>query len=103
MIAGAALSIGVVLGYDGQLPLVVQDGHFTTLWTRTFMSLVFVLNAGAAVLIAGFRAKRNLLRVCLAAALATSALDGMLNAFVTGRFTLGWYVGKFETLASGWW
>jgi diguanylate cyclase (GGDEF)-like protein len=71
------------------------------LWTGGLMPLVFLVNGAAAIGIIGFARRPSLLQLCVAVALATAALDGMLNAFIPGPDSLSWYVGKLETLATG--
>lgn len=100
--AGAALTYFVVVYVvAGHVPLLTAGGQFTRLWTGGFMPLVFVINGAAAIGIIGFSQRPSLLQLCVAVALATAALDGMLNAFVPGPDRLSWYVGKLETLATG--
>jgi diguanylate cyclase (GGDEF)-like protein len=41
-----------------------------------------------------------LLQLWLAVALTTSALDGVLNAVASGRYTVSWYLAKSETLVT---
>ncbi len=100
VVAGAALTIGVVVAFSDRHPLLLDNGNFTAIWTGGFMPLVFVLSAAAAVLMIGFARKPSLLQIWLAVALAAAALDGLLNAFVSGRYTLSWYLGKLETLTT---
>jgi diguanylate cyclase (GGDEF)-like protein len=96
--AGAALAIGVIVPYSDRLPDLAVGGHFTPAWTGGFAPLVFVINAAAAITVIGFARKPSLLQVWITVALATSALDGLLNAFVLDRYSLSWYLGKIETL-----
>src|SRR5581483_8161874 len=37
VIAGSAAVIWVVLAFDGRLPTLVENNHFTALWTHTLM------------------------------------------------------------------
>jgi diguanylate cyclase (GGDEF)-like protein len=98
VIAGAVLAIGVIVPFSDRLPALAIGGHFTPTWTGGFAPLVFVINAAAAIAVIGFARKPSLLQVWIAVALATSGLDGLLNAFVHDRYSLSWYLGKFETL-----
>ncbi|GAC1533154.1 MAG: sensor domain-containing diguanylate cyclase [Candidatus Velthaea sp.] len=86
--------------FRAQLPLLVVHGHFTPLFLIVLAPLVFALNAAAAVTIVVVSRAPSSLQVWLAVALATSALDGFLNAFAASRYTLSWYLGKSETLAT---
>ncbi|HEX3467997.1 MAG TPA: sensor domain-containing diguanylate cyclase [Candidatus Elarobacter sp.] len=98
VIAGAALTTAIVVPFDTRLPVLYAHGAFALIWIVVFTPLVFVLNAGAAILIVGFGRKPRLLQLWLAVALAASALDGLINAFVTTRYTWNWYLSKVETL-----
>jgi diguanylate cyclase (GGDEF)-like protein len=98
VVGGAALAIGVIVPFSDRLPALAIGGHFASIWTGGFAPLVFVINAAAAIAVIGFARKPSLLQVWIAVALATSGLDGLLNAFVHDRYSLSWYLGKFETL-----
>lgn len=95
---GAALTAAIIIPWDTRLPVLYANGTFAPVWIGALTPLVFVLNAGAAILIVGFWRKPRLLQLWLAIALAASALDGLINAFVTTRYTWNWYLSKFETL-----
>ncbi len=96
--AAAALTTAIIVPLDNRLPVMYANGAFAPIWVGAFTPLVFVLNAGAAILIVGFGRKPRLLQLWLAVALAASALDGLINAYVTTRYTWTWYLSKVETL-----
>lgn len=100
VVAGAAIAVVLVVLLRNALPVLVINGHFTSIWSRAFAPLVFVLNAAAAMLVIGLARRPSLLQLWLGVALATSALDGALNAFAGARYSLSWYLGKAETLAA---
>jgi diguanylate cyclase (GGDEF)-like protein len=97
VLAGAAL---VIVPFSDRLPALALGGQFTPVWTGGFAPLVFVINAAAAIVVIGFVRKPSLLQVWIAVALATSALDGLLNAFVLERYSLSWFLEKIETLTT---
>ena len=98
--AGTAIAVVLVVSLRNTLPSLVVGGHFTSIWSHVFAPLAFVLNAAAAMLVIGLARRPSLLQLWLAVALATSALDGALNAFAGARYTLSWYLGKAETLTA---
>jgi diguanylate cyclase (GGDEF)-like protein len=100
LVTGTLISVGTILVLRNSLPLIVINGHFTSLWSHGFAPFVFVFNAAAAMLVIGFARRPSLLQLWLAVALATSALDGALNAFAGARYSVSWYLGKAETLAT---
>jgi diguanylate cyclase (GGDEF)-like protein len=89
---------------DDRLPaLVERHEHFTHAYARIFAPLaalfnVYALGMVASVAIGGRKFTR--LHVWVGMALLTSACDCVLNALAPGRYSLAWYVGKFETITS---
>ena len=100
VVAGSAIAVFLVVALRNSLPTLISHGHFTSIWEHGFAPFVFVLNAAAAMVVIGFARRPSLLQLWLAVALATSALDGALNAFAGARYTMSWYLGKAETLAA---
>ncbi len=101
LIFAVALSLVGLVNFDhSSLPIVVNHGHFTKLWTHTLAPAVVILNTIAALLVAFLSRRASRLQTWIAVALMTSAMDGLLNAFSPGRFTLSWYLGKIETLTT---
>ena len=100
VVAGAAVATVLVVVFRNSLPTLVIRGHFTPIWSHALAPLVFVLNAAAAMLVIGLARKPSLFQLWLTVALATSALDGALNAFAGARYTISWYLGKAETLTA---
>ena len=98
--AGVLLAVGLFFISRGRLPYVIVGGHFTGTWSHVLAPLVFVVNAAAAILLAGFARKLSLLQLWLAVSLATAGLDGALNAFAGARFSVSWYLGKASTLTT---
>lgn len=83
----------------GTLPALVVHGSFTPLWTHGVAPVIVVANALTALLVVTLR-QPSRLQVWIGVALATSALDALLNAFSAARFNISWYVGKIETVAT---
>jgi len=95
----AFATIAVLAGHATLLPIVVM-GHVTRLFAVLVAPLIFVTNVGAAFIILNSSKRPSTLQLWLMVALAIAALDGLLNAFSVGRYTVNWYVGKVETLCS---
>jgi diguanylate cyclase (GGDEF)-like protein len=86
---------------SGRLPVIVDGGHFRPIWSHWFAPSVVVVNAAVALLvIRSGRRKLSLFQLWLAVALAMAALDGLLNTWALGRYSLAWYLGKIETLVT---
>ena len=100
VVAGAAIGVVLVVLFKDSLPSLVIGGRFTSVWSHVFSPLVFVLNAAAAMLVIGLVRRPSLLQLWLAVALATSAVNGALNAFGGAPYTLSWYLGMVETLTA---
>ncbi len=100
VVCGVLITSGVVIINAAALPQLVVGGRLTALWSHVLAPLVFAINAGAAILIIGAGRKLSLLQMWLGIALATSALDGALNAFAGARYSFSWYLGKIETLTT---
>lgn len=103
----AALAIGatwtIVTNCD-RLPVVVAaDGSFTHGYRSTVAPLAALCNIFALVTLiraAIFVRPLSRLHVWIGLALLTTAFDGILSTFATGRYSLAWYMGKFETITT---
>lgn len=98
-----ALAAGMVLlavALRVSLPVIVIGGHFSGLYATLVAPLIVLVNVTAIVIMLFVNRRPSTLQVWIIVALATAALDGALNAFASGRYTVSWYVGKIETLAT---
>lgn len=101
LVLGFVFVVTGLLNVDrASLPHMVLHGRFNSAWTHAVAPLIVILNTLAALLLVTFSRRPSKLQVWVAVALATAALDGLLNALSTGRYTIGWYLGKFETLTT---
>jgi diguanylate cyclase (GGDEF)-like protein len=100
VIACAAVA-ALIVGERDHLPIGIVNGTFTEFY-RTIATPIFVAAnlLAAVVLVIASKRRPSTLQVWLSVALITAALDGTLNAFSNGRYTVSWYVGKVETLAT---
>jgi diguanylate cyclase (GGDEF)-like protein len=98
--ASVAITCVVYFG-RGWLPtIVLPGGHFTPTYNAAIVPFLVVVNAFALGIVL-FRARRmSPLQMWLGIALLTMLLDGVLNIWAPGRYSLVWYVGKFQTLAT---
>jgi diguanylate cyclase (GGDEF)-like protein len=95
----AAVIVAVIV-FRGSLPVIVAGDGFTKLYARVVAPSIVLTNGVAIALILFLARRPSALQVWILVALATAALDGALNAFAFGRYTVSWYVGKLETLAT---
>jgi diguanylate cyclase (GGDEF)-like protein len=81
-----------------RLPLLVVDGHFTSLFVGGIApTLILCSLTGITAILIIARPLRPL-HVWLVVALSVGALDSFLNSYSPGRYTTTWYLGKIETL-----
>ncbi len=99
-LAVAAGLVIVVVALRASLPVIVVGGHFTALYATVVAPLIILANVAAVAVMLCVNRRPSTLQVWIVVALATAALDGALNAFASGRYTVSWYVGKVETLAT---
>ena len=91
-------SVALYFGRDWLPHIITLDGHFTSLYKDKFVPVVVVVNA-LSIGIVFFRARHiSPLQLWIAIALLTMTLDGIVNCWAPGRYSLVWYVGKFEAL-----
>jgi diguanylate cyclase (GGDEF)-like protein len=99
----AASTLAIVANCDRLLALVEPNGHFTYAYARVFAPLAALFNILALGVVASVAASGrpiSRLHIWIGMALLTSACDCVLNALAPGRYSLAWYVGKFETITS---
>jgi diguanylate cyclase (GGDEF)-like protein len=96
----SALIVATIYGARNALPTIVIAGTFQSLFASTVAPIIFAANLLAAAAILAASKRPNTLQLWLAVALATAALDGALNAYSSGRYTISWYVGKLGTLTT---
>ena len=99
--AFAAIFSMVIYFSRSWLPhLVSVHGEFSALYRTELMpAVVFVNIASLAVL--GIRARSlSPLQMWIAIALLTMTLDAIANVWAPGRYSVTWYIGKFEALSS---
>ncbi len=107
LVAGVALCAGtavcatvLVVALRSHLPLLIANGHFLRAFTMFVVPVVVVTNAGACALVLTRGHSASPLRIWLGVALFTATLDGLLNGFAPSRYSVSWYLGKVETLAT---
>jgi len=100
-VVGCLLLVAVVIiaGDRGRLPIIVAGGTFTPLFQSTIAPALVALNIIAAVVVLSSR-RTSTLELWLSVTLLIAGLDAWLNAASAGRYYLGWYVGKLETVAA---
>jgi diguanylate cyclase (GGDEF)-like protein len=105
--AVAALSIGAtwaIVANCDRLPIVVgPDGLFTGTYRSSVAPVAATCNVFAFVTLiraAIYVRPLSRLHVWIGLALMTTAFDGILSTFAAGRYSLAWYVGKFESITT---
>ena len=95
-VAGALFAT-IFLARDWLPIIVLAGGHFSPAY-KDFAAPIVALNA-IAIAIVLLRARRlSRLQTWLSIALLTMVLDGLLNIWSPGRYSVAWYIGKFEAL-----
>ncbi len=102
-----ALAVGItwaILANCDHLPIVVEpNGRFAHIYRSAVAPLAALCNIFAFVtLVRASIVVRPLTRlhIWIGLALLTTAFDGILSTFASGRDSLAWYVGKFETITT---
>ena len=95
---GAAAIVAVVWLANDRLPHLIEARTFLPAYQRLAAPLVAVLALAASIGIWVRASQPRALHVWMSLALFVMALDSFLNAIATKRYTVVWYVGKFETL-----
>jgi diguanylate cyclase (GGDEF)-like protein len=94
----AALFATIFLSREWLPIIVLAGGRFSPSFGNVVAPSIVALNA-IVIAIVLLRARRlSRLQTWLSIALLTMALDGLLNVFSPGRYSVAWYVGKFEAL-----
>jgi diguanylate cyclase (GGDEF)-like protein len=97
--AACCLVAAIIVGDRNQMPLI-DVGGFTNLFQTTIGPTVAAINVIAAISIL-WSPHMSKLRLWLGVALLIEAMDATMNSVSSGgRYTIPWYVGKFETLAT---
>ncbi len=96
---GCFAIVAIIVVAKDHLPPAIAGASFTALWVMTLAPLVVGINLIAAVAILSSQ-RPSKLQLWLSVVLLISAMDGLLNIFSSGRYTVTWYVGKLETLAT---
>jgi diguanylate cyclase (GGDEF)-like protein len=86
--------------HDRLAPLIRTNGHFMPIYSHVVAPAIVASNLAAFVIVLRRLKKPTPLQMWLAVALFTGALDGLLNATSTGRYTASWYIGKVESLVT---
>ena len=97
VVVSVALTVIATVG-RASLPHLVDHGAFSPLYRGVTLG-VCALNIGAAFVVRRSGTFSSL-RLWLAVALVASALDIALNSYSPGRYSLAWFVGKFEQFVS---
>jgi diguanylate cyclase (GGDEF)-like protein len=99
----ATATLAIVANCDRLPALVEAHDHFTHAYSKVFVPLAALFNILALGVLASVAARGrqiSRLHIWIGMALLTSACDCMLNVLAPGRYSLAWYVGKFETITS---
>jgi diguanylate cyclase (GGDEF)-like protein len=108
-IVGGAVTLAVgatwaIVANDDRLPVVVApNGIFTHAYRSAVAPLAGLCNIFALLTLvrAGINVRPlSRLHVWIGLALVTTAFDGILSTFAPGRYSLAWYMGKFETITT---
>ncbi len=96
----ALACIILVILERNHLPILISGNSFAPFFTSVVAPIVaLVCFAVAGRLFYTTRAKQ-VFELWMVVALVVSGLDATLNATAAGRYTLGWYLAKVETLAT---
>ena len=96
--AFAAIFAAIFFARDWLPVLILKGGVFSPSFRMVAVPTVVALS-GIAIFIIGLGGRRiTPLQTWLGVALVTMLLDGLLNVTSPGRFSYGWYIGKFEAL-----
>ncbi|MBV8579495.1 MAG: response regulator [Candidatus Eremiobacteraeota bacterium] len=95
-IAGAVGACELVFEFDDVLPMLLRDGHYQT---GVFAELVVVAALCAVALVSLMRrANATVLDAWLTVPIAALLCESVLNALGANRFSLGWYLSRFDVL-----
>jgi diguanylate cyclase (GGDEF)-like protein len=98
-IVACCLIAAIIAGDRDHLPLI-DVGGFTSLFQTTIGPTVAAINVIAAISVL-WSPHMSKLRLWLGVAILVEAMDATMNSVSTGgRYSIPWYVGKFETLAT---
>ncbi len=97
--AGCVALTALLVGVREQLPPLITSGGFTGAYFTIAAPAIVAVNLIAAVAILSSQ-RPSKLQLWLSVALIIAAFDGALNMYSSGRYTVTWYVGKVETLAT---
>lgn len=89
----------ILLRYRDALPVFVLGGEYQLLWARINIWLTTFAIAVLVSILMRTRA-RNAIQCWLILAILTASIESATSAFLPGRFSLSWYVGKLEILFS---
>ena len=100
-VAGCLLLVAIVViaGNRGRLPVIVSGTGFTSLFQISIAPVLVGFNIIAAIVVLSTR-RTSTLELWLSVTLLIAGLDAWLNAASSGRYFIGWYVGKLETVAA---
>jgi diguanylate cyclase (GGDEF)-like protein len=99
-VAVAAVATIVIVACRAHLPAFVANGRFLFPFTAFVAPAVALTNAVACVIVLTRKHVASPLRIWLAVSLFTAMLDGVLNGITPARYSVAWYFGKVETLAT---
>ena len=94
----ATIALIVIFGRHW-LPVVIADkGHFTTLYRSWIIPVVVAVNAVSLGVLLIRARKFSPLQMWMAITLLTMTLDGLTNVWAPARYSVVWYVGKYEAV-----
>ena len=96
-IAAAVFLAGLVFVYHDLLPRIVTHGQFLPDYKFGFVPVIMALNLLACVVLLARRNRFTPLKMCVAIATFSAALDAFLNSSA-GWYTYAWATGKLVTV-----
>jgi len=100
-LTGAAAYVAIYSLRDTLPALLYARGGFTPFFETVMIPVLVAVNALALATLLVRARRPSALQTWLAVALLTMFLDGLLNFWSSGRFSVAWYVGKIEALITG--
>ena len=94
----AAMLLTFTIGQSAHLPALIQKGRYDLLITTGIGPAVLLAISAALVALVTVTKLRNVTHVWLAVALVATFCDCSLTLFAGGRYTLGWYVARVESI-----
>jgi len=93
------IALIVTVGYADELPIAIVGRHVTALWSRTAIPALLCYQVLACAILIGVTRLRTAVHLWLTVILTVSFSEVVVSNLISGsRFTLGWYLGRAESL-----